>query len=118
MITWIQLWPLMLMPTIILSALAAIPTRLFNGRLLGGGPVREYYLNHFILPVLPADASASLVQWFSGTSAVQEWFLAFAVSININALVLPLLYVFGIFVIQVSSWVAKKNIQLKRDSVR
>jgi len=31
---------------------------------------------------------------------------------------LPLLYVFGIFVIQVSSWVAKKDIQLKRDSMR
>ena len=118
MVTWIQLWPLMLMPTIILSALAAIPTRLFNGRVLGGGPVREYYLNHFILPVLPADASVSLVQWFSTASAIQEWCVAFAVSVNINALMLPLLYVFGIFVIQVSSWFAKKNIQLKRDSMR
>jgi len=118
MITWLQLWPVLLMPTIILTALASMPTHLFNGRLLGGGPVREYYLNHFILPVLPADASASLIQWFSTASAIQEWCVAFAVSVNINAIMLPLLYVFGIFVIQVSSWFAKKNIQLKRDSMR
>lgn len=118
MITWLKIWPLLLMPTVILSALAAIPTHIFNGRLLGGGPVREYYLNNFLLPVLPADASASLVQWFSTASSMQEWLLAFAVSVNINAILLPLLYVFGIFVIQVSSWVAKKDIQLKRDSVR
>ncbi len=80
--------------------------------------MREYYLNHFILPVLPADTSVALVQWFSTASAIQEWCVAFAVSVNINAFMLPLLYVFGIFVIQVSSWLAKKNIQLKRDSVR
>ena len=89
-----------------------------RGRVLGGGPVREYYLNHFLLPLLPADASASLVSWFSTANSMQEWLLAFAVSVNLNAILLPLLYVLGVFVIQVSSWVAKKDIQLKRDSIR
>src|SRR5450759_1544202 len=74
--------------------------------------------NHFLLPVLPADASASLVSWFSTASSMQEWVLAFAVSVNLNAILLPLLYVLGIFVIQVSSWAAKKDIQVKRDSRR
>ena len=72
----------------------------------------------FLLPVLPADASASLVSWFSTASSMQEWLLAFAVSVNLNAIMLPLLYALGVFVIQVSSWVAKKDIQLKRDSIR
>ena len=118
MITWIQLWPLMPMPTVILSALAAIPTLTFNGRMLGGGPVREWLLNQLVLPVLPADISFSLVQWFATASAFQEWAFAFAVAININALMLPLLYVFSIVVIRTSSWFAKKNIQLKRDALR
>ena len=61
MITWLTYWPALLTPTVILSALAGLPTRMFNGHLVGGGPVREYYLNHFILPVLPADAASSLV---------------------------------------------------------
>ena len=118
MTTWIQLWPLMLMPTVILSALAALPTLPFNGRILGGGPVREVYLNHLVLPLLPADVSLSLVQWFAAASALQEWIFALAVAINVNALMLPLLYVFGIGVIRASSWFAKKNIQLKRDALR
>jgi len=118
LITWLRIWPLLMMPTAILSAIAAFPASLIGGRVLGGGPVREYYLNHFLLPVLPADASAALVGWFSTASALQEWLMAFAVSVNLNAILLPLLYVLGAFVIQVSSWVAKKDIQLKRDSIR
>ena len=106
------------MPTVILSAIAAIPTFLIGGRVHGGGPAREYYLNHFLLPLLPADASAALVNWFSSASSMQEWLLAFAVSVNLNAIMLPLLYALGVFAIQVSSWVAKKDIQLKRDSIR
>lgn len=97
MITWLKIWPLLLMPTVILSAIAAFPTSLIGGRVLGGGPVREYYLNHFLLPVLPADASASLVSWFSAASSMQEWLLAFAISVNLNAVLLPLLYVLGNF---------------------
>lgn len=44
MITWFQLWPVLLMPTGILSVLAAMPTLQVGGRLLGGGPMREFYL--------------------------------------------------------------------------
>lgn len=118
MITWLQYWPMLPMPTVILSAMAAMPTGMFNGRLVGGGPVREYYLNHFALPVLPADAGMQLVAWFSAANGFQEWLLAFAVSININAILLPLLYVMGVCVIKLSSWVSKKNIDLKREAVR
>ena len=82
MITWLSFWLTLLMPTVILSALAALPTWVLNGRLVGGGPVREYYLNHFILPVLPTDAASSLVAWFSAASGLQEWLLSFAVAIN------------------------------------
>jgi hypothetical protein len=118
MITWLQYWFVMPMPTVILSAMAAMPTRAFNGHLLGGGPVREYYLNHFALAVLPADAGRQLVEWFSTASVFQEWLLAFAVAININAILLPLLYALGVFVIGLSSWVSKKNIDLKRQAIR
>ena len=118
MITWFQLWPALLMPTGILSALAALPTLAVGGRLLGGGPVREFYLNHFVLPLLPGDAAAGLVNWFSTASAFHEWLLALAVSVNLNALLLPLLYVLGVFIIRVSAWASKKDIQLKRASVR
>lgn len=118
MITWLQLWPVMLMPTVILTALASMPTRMFNGRFMGGGPVREYYLNHFMLPLLPADTGSQLVAWFSTASGMQEWFLGLAVSVNLNAVMLPLLYGLGVVIIGLSSWVSKKNIDLKRQAMR
>ena len=118
MITWLTYWPVLLTPTVILSALAGLPTLMFNGHLVGGGPVREYYLNHFILPVLPTDAASSLVAWFLTASGLQEWLLSFAVAVNINALMLPLLYALGVLIIGLSSWVSKKNIDLKRQAVR
>lgn len=118
MITWLNYWPVLIMPTVILSAIAGVPTYLHSGGLIGGGPVREYFLNHFVLPLLPADSAAQLVAWFSTASAFQEWTLAVAVAININALLLPPLYAQGVGVIALSAWVSKKNIQLKRQAVR
>lgn len=118
MITWLQYWMVMPMPTVILSAMAAMPTGMLNGRLIGGGPVREYFLNNFALPVLPVDAGNQLVEWFSTASGFEEWLLAFAVAVNINAVLLPLLYVLGVAVIGLSSWVSRKGIDLKRSAVR
>lgn len=71
-----------------------------------------------ILPVLPTDAARSLVAWFSTASGLQEWLLSFAAAINLNALMLPLLYALGVLIIGLSSWVSKKNIDLKRQAVR
>ena len=118
MITWLQLWPLLGLPTLILGAITAIPTTLINGRMLGGGPVREYFVNHIIVPVLPNDAATQLVQWFAQASAVQEWFLTLLAIVNINGLLLPLLFVFGQGLITVSTWFTRKDIQMKRDAIR
>lgn len=118
MITWLTLWPMLLTPTIILAALASCPTFRYHGRMIGGGPVREFYLNHFLLPVLPHDAGASLVAWFSSATTVQEWFLALAVAVNINAAILPVLYGAGFCAISLSAWMARKNIELQRRGMR
>jgi hypothetical protein len=118
MLTWLQLVPLLGLPTLILSAIAALPTKPFHGHVLGGGPVREYFLNHMLVPVLPNDAAVALVQWFSQANYAQEWFLSLIVIVNINALLLPLLYFVGEFVIKFSTWFKRKDIQLKRDAIR
>lgn len=123
MITWIHYWPFLPMPTLLLSAMAAIPTRTINGHLVGGGPVREFCLNNFAwpalsLPVWPAGSTAQLVAWFSTASEFQEWLLTFVVALNINAILLPLLYGLGVAVIGLSSWHAKKNIDQKRNAMR
>jgi hypothetical protein len=115
MITWLNYWPAMLLPSLLLLPPAWMPTTMFRG--LGGGVVRQWYLNHFLLPLLPNDAAAALVQWYATASVWQEWGVAAAIVININALLLPPLYLLGAVVIGLSSWVARKDIELKRRAV-
>ena len=118
MMTWIQLWPLLGVPIVLVAALAAIPTAEFNNRIMGGGPIREWLLNHLLLPVLPTDTGASLIGWFSHASVFKEWLLAVLIGLNLNALLLPLLYGVGVLLIQMQSWLMRKDLDLKRQQAR
>ena len=121
MITWLQYYLVLPMPALLLSAMAAMPTGMLSGRPIGGGPVREYLLNHCALPVVrwfSVDDAVRLVGWFATASGFQEWLMAFVVAININALLLPPLYGLGVVVIGLSSWATKVNIDQKRQAVR
>jgi len=118
MITWITFWPVLTAPTILMTLLATIKTFTFNGKTLGGGPIREYYLNHLVLPLVPSEVGLRLVEWFAGATAVQEWFFAVAVAVNVNAVLLPLLYGLGATVISISGWFARMRINQRRSSVR
>ena len=118
MITWLQLAVLLPLPTVLLGLIAALPTREFNGHLLGGGPFREYLLNHIIVPVLPNDAAISLVQWFAHANVWQEWLLSLLIVVNINGVLLPLLYGLGEVLITVSTWIIRKDLELKRNAIR
>jgi hypothetical protein len=118
MITWLNVWPVFLVPTFLISAISAFPTIFFNGRNMGGGQIREYLLNHFVLPCLMGDVRASLVHWFSAASVFQEWLFSVWVAVNINALLLPFLFYFCTWAIWISSWLARKNLQLRRNAIR
>lgn len=118
MITWLIYWPILVMPSVLMSAVAALPTTNFNDKTLGGGPVREFYVNNLLIPFLPHDAAMSLVSWFSQASILQEWFLSVCIAINVNATLLPFLYTLGVVLIKISSWFHKKNIELKRQGLR
>jgi hypothetical protein len=118
MITWIQMWPILTIPFVIVTAAAAIPTAVWNGRILGGGPIREWLLNHLLLPVLPQDAGASLVGWFQSANALQEWSVSALIALNINAVLLPLLFGLGHILIQTTNWFSNKDLELKRRAAR
>jgi len=118
MMTWIQLWPMLGLPTVVVAGFAAMPTVAFHGRVLGGGPVREWLLNHVIVSALPRDTAAALVAWFARASAPQEWLLALVAALNVNACLLPLLYALGAAAIGGSGYLARKNIELKRRGAR
>lgn len=118
MITWLFMSPLLALPTVLLALLCAMPMLTFNDRLLGGGPLRQWLLNHVAVPILPSAQSAELVAWFQNASLMQEWFLSVLLAINLNAALLPVLYVIGAMVIRFSSWSAKTDLALKRNALK
>jgi len=118
MLTWIRLWPLLALPVFIVSLLISLPMFEIRHHLLGGGLVREWLLNHLLLPVLPVAQAAQIVHWFSQSNFLGEWLFAFLIGLNINAILLVPLLLFGQLLIQVSAWTLRTELKLKRQSVR
>lgn len=118
MITWLFVGPLLSLPAVLLALLCALPMLTFNDRLLGGGTLRQWLLNHVAVPMLPKTQGVDLVAWFQTASVLQEWFLSVLIAINLNAALLPVLYVIGAMVIRFSSWSAKTDLALKRKALK
>jgi hypothetical protein len=118
MITWIQLWPLLGLPSFAIGVLTALPTVDAFGRVLGGGVLREWLLNHVALPLLPDAISISLVRWFEHATVIQEWGLAMLIALHINVALLPLLYFTGEAILRLNNWFTTTDLQLKRKAAR
>lgn len=117
MITWVQLWPLLAAPAFLASLLSALPTFALKGVLLGGGPLRQWLINTFMLPVVPTEAGHDFVAWFAHASVVSEWFVSFFVALNVNAILLPALYLVGALIIRVQAWLARMDINQRRNAI-
>ena len=89
-----------------------------RGVLLGGAFVRQWLLNHVLLPLAPLDQAHHLVNWFAGASVLQEWFLAMLIVLNLNASLLLPLFFLGQALIKLSAWVMRTELDLKRKGIR
>lgn len=118
MITWISIGWLLALPTVLVGAVAALPTLRLHTHLVGGGPVRQWLLNHCVVPLLPHDAAVAAVAWFAQASYFGEWSLAALVAVNLNAVMLLPLYFFCAWLIRLSGWIAASDLEQKRRNVR
>lgn len=118
MLTWFQVWPILGMPFFFVSLVSAIPTLPLFGRSFGGGMIREWLLNFFLLPVLPTRFEDQLLDWFSTATPVQEWLLVALVALNLNALLLPGLYGVAKALIAISGWYTRTNLSMKTNTLR
>jgi len=118
MLTWFRLWPLLALPVFLLSLLISLPMFEVRHQFLGGGLVRQWLLNHGLLPILPEQQTEQMIHWFSQASVVQEWLLAFLIALNINGLLLLPLFFVGQLIIHFSAWTMRTELNIKRQSVR
>ncbi len=98
MITWFQVWPLLLFPYVITFIAGLYPF------------VREYLLNHLLIPLVPYDLAVDLVDWYSTASVAKELLLHLIISLNIGTLLYPLFYLVGLLFININNGIIKAKI--------
>ena len=118
MLTWFRLWPLLALPVFLLSLLISLPMFEARHQLLGGPLVRQWLLNHGLLPLLPEGQTAQIIDWFAQASTPQEWLLAFLIALNINGVLLLPLFFVGQLIIAFSAWTMRTELNIKRQSIR
>ncbi len=98
MITWHRVWPLLLLPYVLIFLIGLFPF------------IREGMLNHILIPVLPYQAAVDLVNWYRGASQLDELLLHLVLSLNLGTLLYPSFYLIGALFIFITNSIAKAQI--------
>lgn len=118
MITWFHIYPALSIPFWLISAIAALPSATFNGHTYSGMRFSEWLLNHFVVPVMPNMWLDPLIGWFMQASKLDAWLLMALVALNLNAIILPILFWMAKLLIQLGSWSSSKSLDLKVNANR
>ncbi len=118
MITWLQVAPFLAVPGFLVFLSGLLPLVEVFGTPVGGGMVRQWCVNHLVLPVLPVADAGALVEWYMHTRLSGELALHALVSINLNTALLLVLYPLAAGYIRLNNWVAKTDLALKRGSAK
>ncbi|KAF0190545.1 MAG: hypothetical protein FD165_2626 [Gammaproteobacteria bacterium] len=119
MLTWVQVWIVLPAPLFPLFLVGCFPTVELAGRVFNGGVIRQWFVNHVALPVLPESAGQALVAWFDHqASFAQEVILHLVISIDLTLLLLPVTYGLGKAIIFISSWASTTDHDLKSTAAR
>jgi hypothetical protein len=119
MLTWVQVWIVLPAPLLPLFLIGCFPTVDVLGRVVNGGVVRQWFVNHVAIPVLPDAAGDALVTWFDHqASYAQEVLLHGVISVDLTLLLLPVTYGLGRGIIFISSWASTTDHDLKSTAAR
>lgn len=118
MVTWIRLWVICPAPFVPLFLVGCFPSFEFMGKAVHGGIIRQGFVNHVALPVLPQDWAVQLVVWFEQASYLQELWLHLLISVDLTLFLLPLMFLIGQVLISVSAWASTTDHSLKTKQVR
>lgn len=117
MITWLRLWPLLLVPFVLMVLVGLLPEVTLGKATLGGPQFREGVFN-VMLSLFTWDARTQLVDWYHATNTWGELGAHALIGLNVNAALLPLLYGIGSAVVRFSAWASRADLNLKRQQLR
>ena len=116
--TWFGLWPLLILPAVMMIALGALVTPGLGGHGAGGNAVQYWCIVHLLLDWLPHAAQARLAAVLARADAPHRWMLYLLVTANVNALMLPPLYALGSGLLRLQAWSVRRDLELKTRAAR
>ena len=118
MMTWLHLWPVIILPLLALIGVGLIPKIELFGQTFSGAIAREVIMNHSLLSVLPHAQATRIVDAYRDATSQAEILLHILISLNLYTLVLPFLYLGCSLLIKVSAWHSATNLQLKQQALK
>ena len=116
-LTWFVLWPLLIMPSVVVIMLGAIPSLTVFDHVIGGFMFREKLIRLLEL-FLPSDHIAQWHLLYDGANESTQILMHSVIAVNINLLILPLLYVVGTWMIAMNGWFASQTHASKTNILR
>ncbi|MBL4706771.1 MAG: hypothetical protein JKY54_19735 [Flavobacteriales bacterium] len=90
-----------------------LPTYQYKGNYIGGGPIRQFFINH-VADMLPSDKAQNLVDMFMASSAMGEYLIYLPIALNISMILLIILFAIGTLLIEGNNFVKNSIYQSKR----
>ncbi|MHB8256180.1 MAG: hypothetical protein ACYDHY_04430 [Acidiferrobacterales bacterium] len=118
MTTWFRLWPFLVLPGVVIIALGAVVALPLGAHEIGGAAVQHWCIVHLLVDWLPHGAQSQLTVWVSRADTLHRWILYLLIAVNINTLLLPLLYGIGVAILRLQAWGARQDLELKSAAVR
>ena len=94
-----------------------LPTFSFNGKMYGGGIIRQYLVNQ-IIPIMQPEKARILADYFLSANYWQEAIVYLPIAINFIAILFLTIYCFGSISIQISNFIHRDKYQRQRDSIK
>ena len=113
MITWLRLWPVFLIPLLIMLPAGLLPHLNLGFLTFDGGVIRQWSVNTLLLPLLTQQDALLIVHYFQRASYVEEFLLYLFICFNVTVLLMPVFYLVGNVIIRVSTWFAVNELKQK-----
>jgi len=115
--TWWNYVGLIVMAIIVPFIIGLIPTFEFNGKIFGGGPIRQYIVNHIATYLPPSTANELIAQFMNGTTQ-DEIILYLPIAFNISAITLIIAFCFGTVLIEINNFIKNSIYKSERQKAK
>ncbi len=115
--TWWNLYPILFLGSLPPFLIGVLPTVPIEGKLYGGGPMRQAAIN-WLASWLPADKAALYVENFMTANWFDEFILFLPIAINASLLMAWLWFGLGQTAISVNNWFTNSSYQASRKAAK